>query len=45
MARLCSQDRILQQFADPGQAAATLGPDERGARPLLARFGRWSPYS
>ncbi|MFE3506209.1 hypothetical protein [Kitasatospora sp. NPDC059160] len=25
--------------------AAALGPDEDGARHLLARFGRWSPYS
>ncbi|MFD0069513.1 hypothetical protein [Streptomyces sp. NPDC127574] len=31
--------------ADPGQAAAALGLDESGARALLARFGRWSPYS
>ncbi|MFG2434629.1 hypothetical protein [Streptomyces sp. NPDC048508] len=30
--------------ADFAQAAAALGLDERGARALLARFGRWSPY-
>ncbi|MFG2440542.1 hypothetical protein [Streptomyces sp. NPDC048508] len=26
------------------QAAAVLGLDEAGARAVLARFGRWSPY-
>lgn len=31
--------------ADLGQAAAALGLGESGARALLARFGRWSPYS
>ncbi|MEU0039811.1 hypothetical protein [Streptomyces sp. NPDC006333] len=30
---------------DPGQAAAALGLDVSGARQLLARFGRSSPYS
>ncbi|WP_203660958.1 hypothetical protein [Streptomyces sp. SID14446] len=30
--------------AAPGHAAAALGLDESGARMLLARFGRWSPY-
>ncbi|MER7982745.1 hypothetical protein [Streptomyces sp. NPDC095817] len=29
---------------DLGQAAAALGLDERGARSLLARLGRWSSY-
>ncbi|MET8038465.1 hypothetical protein [Streptomyces sp. NPDC005345] len=36
--------RDARRDADLGQAAAALGLDERGARALLARFGRWSPY-
>ncbi|MFD7681043.1 hypothetical protein [Streptomyces sp. NPDC060187] len=30
--------------ANLGQTAAALGLDESGARAVLARFGRWSPY-
>jgi hypothetical protein len=30
--------------ADLAQVAAALDLDERGARALLARFGRWNPY-
>ncbi|MFJ4894965.1 hypothetical protein ACIP5U_33975 [Streptomyces sp. NPDC088788] len=37
--------RDARRDADAGQAAAALGLDESGARALLARFGRWSPYS
>ncbi|MFJ8896908.1 hypothetical protein ACIRCZ_20160 [Leifsonia sp. NPDC102414] len=37
--------RDARRDADPGQAAAALGLDEPGARAVLARFGRWSPYS
>ncbi|MEV5785021.1 hypothetical protein AB0L42_29010 [Streptomyces sp. NPDC052287] len=37
--------REARKDADPEQAAAALGLNERGARALLARFGRWSPYS
>ncbi|MER7982868.1 hypothetical protein [Streptomyces sp. NPDC095817] len=37
--------RDARRDADLGQAAAALGLDESGARTLLTRFGRWSPYS
>ncbi|MFE9812603.1 hypothetical protein ACFYRN_41250 [Streptomyces sp. NPDC005227] len=36
--------RDARRDADLGQAAAALGLDECGARALLARLGRWSPY-
>ncbi|MFJ7300287.1 hypothetical protein [Streptomyces sp. NPDC099088] len=37
--------RDARRDADLRQVAAALGLDESGARAVLARFGRWSPYS